>query len=104
MGRLAGVLRQRFVSVTKGRDVLPNCHDVPFTSTINRDFPGLILSIWGKLVSINSLRQWHFADCKTVYPGSIPGVASSLRSRSKGSRAETHLFRIGRPGGGISPW
>jgi hypothetical protein len=29
------------------------------------------------LVSVKGLAKWAATDCKTVYPGSIPGVASS---------------------------
>jgi hypothetical protein len=31
-----------------------------------------------KAVSVNDLEKPYFGDCKTVYPGSIPGVASIL--------------------------
>ena len=55
--------------------------------------------IGGMFVSIKDLRQCRFADCKTVYPGSIPGVASSLRKRSKVRRAVSRLLRLaGQPG------
>jgi hypothetical protein len=56
-----------------------NCHDIPFTSTCYRDLPSGFRGPWGKFVSIKCLRQWPLADCKTVYPGSIPGVASAFK-------------------------
>jgi hypothetical protein len=67
-------------------------------STYNRDFPGLILAICGKFVSIKGLRQCHRTDCKTVYPGSIPGVASKpSRFKSLASAlAREILIRCGR--------
>ena len=63
------------------------CHNVPFHATklsqhavyvniyaaICRGF----LDCFGKFVSIKTLSQCYPNDCKTVYPGSIPGVASN---------------------------
>ena len=52
-------------------------------------------------------RSGYATVCKTVYPGSIPGVASSLRSRSerrlprrsvaKAGRASRRELRLGKP-------
>jgi len=35
------------------------------------------LGLWKKRVNINVLAKWPGLACKTVYPGSIPGVASN---------------------------
>ena len=48
------------------------------------------------------MATWRSGDaavCKTAYPGSIPGVASNLRSRSEeGCRACLHAARFGKAG------
>jgi hypothetical protein len=51
-----------------------------------------------RFVSIKGLRQRHRAGCKTVYPGSIPGVASKpSRFKSLASAlAREILIRCGR--------
>ena len=50
-------------------------------------------------MNFKGLEKCHVVGCKTVYPGSIPGVASSLRKRSKVRRAVCRLLPLaGRPG------
>jgi hypothetical protein len=44
-------------------------------------------------VNINGLPIEVFGGCKTVYPGSIPGVASNLRSRSEAKVARRSFKR-----------
>jgi hypothetical protein len=38
---------------------------------------GINSRLGGKRVNVRGLGKWPNADCKTVYPGSIPGVASN---------------------------
>src|SRR5580698_9359965 len=77
--------------------------------------PGLALPHWGRssieqvlraaalpVLAMATWRSGYATVCKTVYPGSIPGVASNLRKRSKGRRAGSHWLRLAAHAGTIS--
>ena len=67
-------------AVTTRRHCLIDCVQLPMPA-----LPLLRTATW---------RSGYATVCKTVYPGSIPGVASSLRSRaSEGCRAEAQRRR-----------
>ena len=47
-------------------------------------------------VSVKGLQKYHRADCKTVYPGSIPGVASNkINESAQALRRESRSSRDG---------
>ena len=54
----------------------------PCTSAKNSDESGIFRASKKFLVSVKGLGKRCPADCKTVYPGSIPGVASNKINES----------------------
>jgi hypothetical protein len=44
-------------------------------------------------VSVKGLAFCHFLDCKTVYPGSIPGVASTRKINHLAANPERKVRR-----------
>jgi hypothetical protein len=52
------------------------CNNNPFTSAKNRDSAGIFGARQKFFGSVKGLVNYPLTDCKTVYPGSIPGVAS----------------------------
>jgi hypothetical protein len=66
------------------------CNYFPCTVQKNADGIGIFSGLDGFLDSFKGLEKRPTARCKTVYPGSIPGVASTTRSIS---RADLRLAR-----------
>ena len=57
------------------------CNNIPCTSTKNHDELGVFGECKKFFVSVKGLEKRHPTDCKTVYSGSIPDVASNSLSR-----------------------
>src|SRR5260370_33375356 len=70
-------LSQRKVSAPNERRIADHCTDLQQTATVTVSVSGYLLSGAGKRVSVKGLAKSRFGVCKTVYPGSIPGVAST---------------------------
>jgi len=60
--------------------MVAKCNSFPCTSAKIGDWTGVFGAREKSFGSVKGLEKRRPTDCKTVYPGSIPGVASTLIS------------------------